>query len=322
MSSFRLSISSSLPQANSALYNASAIQYDPYSGEIKEITFPGVSGDTRYHVGGVDYDGFGHIYFAADYGNAFNLTELGKDLNGPNMLIKYNTYTETIGWIIDVAPFQAEIEAETGELVAGFQDMAEDPRGNIYLLASFGNAIARITPDGQEISVFYNSGVRNVSVTGIEGLFAVGDTLVVSDDRTLGFLVFDTRTEGQTTPKAVRPNGRPTGLDLYMCDGLVAPAKYNGSIALCSIDFLNGTGGIAVYESTDGWNTIDYKGYVKNDSPQTSNSTPTDTVQIADSIYIVEQFFQATPEPVEAKDFFPFIDITAAVDALVALVKH
>lgn len=306
--------------ASSALYNATAFEYDPYTHEGKIIAFPGITGDADYHVGGIDMDQrTGSVYIGATAGAPFNTN--GKNLTGPNHLIRYDTGRQEVLWIADLAGFQAEILAETGQFVSGFQDMAEDPRGNCYMLASFGNAIARIDPTGRDVSVFYNSGVNDSSILGIGGLFTVDDTLVVSDDRSGEFLVFDTKSS-RGVARFVEPEGQPAEYT-FTCDGLTAPERYGGTVALCSNDFVNGTGGIAVYQSLDGWQSAQWKGFIANDDPVAAGSTPTATVEIAGSIYISEEFFppglatgNATGGP-EPRSSFPFVDITEQVDSLV-----
>jgi hypothetical protein len=258
----------------------------------------------------------GSVYIGATAGAPFNTN--GQNLSGPNHLMRYDTNTQQVLWTVDLAGFQAEILAESGQFVSGFQDQAEDPRGNAYMLATFGNAIARIDPAGKNVSVFYNSGTNDSSVSGIGGLFTVGNTLVVSDDRSGSFLVFDTRA-ARGVPQFVKPQGQPDDYK-FTCDGLLGPAKYDGTVALCSNDFLNGTGGIAVYQSLDGWRTAQWKGVVANDDPVAAGSTPTATVEIAGSIFISEEFFptaNATGGPTP-RSSFPYVDITEEVDKLLA----
>lgn len=95
------------------------------------------------------------------------------------------------------------------------------------------------------MSIFFASGL-NSSILGITRLFTIGNTLVVSDARSPGFLVFDTRAE-LGVPTKVKTQGEP---NVFGCnDGLTAPSKYGGTVALCSNNRINGTGGIAVYQS-------------------------------------------------------------------------
>lgn len=297
----------------SAIYNASVLEYDPYTQESKIINLPNITGNIDYEVGGIDMDiRTGSVYITVNAPAPFKTD--GRNLTGPNRLVRYDTFRQRILWEVDLAGFQDEVLARTGQFVSGFQDQAEDPRGNAYILATFGNAIARIDPEGQEVSVFFASGL-NSSILGIAGLFTVGDTLVVSDARSQGFLVFDTRAK-QGVPTKVKPQGEP---NVFGCnDGLIAPSKYGGTVALCSNDKINGTGGIAVYQSWDGWKNAQWKGFILNNDPVAIGSTPTATVEIAGSIFISEEFFATRgatrPQP---RSQFPFVDITSKVRDLV-----
>lgn len=256
------------------------------------------------------------MFFAANAAPAWNQSALGQNLTGPNYLVKYDTKSDTVSWAADLSTFQTEVLAESGRFVAGFQDMAEDPRGNIYAIASFGDAIARVSPDGGSVGVFYDSGAQNTSVLGIGALFTTGNTLVVAQSRSYGFLVFDTLALDHAVPKVVQPDSLPPDLQQTWCDSLVAPSRYNGSVALCAIDGLNGVGGVAVFESQDRWQSVSYKGYVEVQNNLTTGSTPTATVAIGDSYYVVEEFFQPSGEPTQPKYSFPFFDITAQVEEL------
>jgi hypothetical protein len=304
-----------LISCSSALYNGTLFEYDPYTHESKMITIPGITGNPAYHVGGIDMDVYsGSVYIGANAGTPF-ITD-GRNLSGPNRLIRYDTFTQGLLWEVDLSGFQEEVLAQTGQFVTGFQDQAEDPRGNAYMLASFGNAIARIDSRGQEVSVFYAPGLHNSSILGIQGLFTIEDTLVVSDDRSLGFLVFDTR-EKRGVPTKVKPQGEPKGY-VFSCDGLLAPSKYGGTVALCSNDFVNGTGGIAVYQSWDGWESAQWKGFILNNDPAALGSTPTATVEIAASIFISEELFASGDVNPQTRLKFPFIDITSQVENLLS----
>ena len=285
--------------------------YDVYTKTSESITFPNITGDSVFHVSGVDFDvRTGAVYFAADAGAAFNTN--GEDLSGPNLQIKYDTNTNKIAYIADMAPVIAEIKNLTGFQVGGFQDMAEDEAGNSYYIATFGSAIAKVSPTGQA-SIFYND--SNVVVTngttqaGWGGIFSVGNTLVLVDNGDL--VTFDT-TASPAVPNFHAPLNVPAGFTVN-CDGFYAPPMFEGTIALCSDDSFNGTGGLTVLESKDNWETGTYLGFVANDAAESMGGTPTASVQIADSIYISEEFFT---DANETRTEFPFIDVTSRVKAI------
>ncbi|KAF3906456.1 hypothetical protein ABW20_dc0105901 [Dactylellina cionopaga] len=292
-----------------SLFNATAVEFNPYTNTTRTFTFPGVSFDPDFHIGGVDYDsGKKVVYFGADAGNPFNTN--GANLTGPNRLIRYNPQTQTVIYDIDMAPFQAAVKLRNGnKLVSGFQDMAEDTSGNTYFIATFGNAIAKVTPNGV-FSVYYAQNPVDPSIAGYSGIFSVFNRLVIADNSIASFVTFDTNAWGPARPHVVAPTCQPAGY-LFSCDGFYAPPKYYGTVALCSNNALQG---IAVYKTYDNWNTAKYLGLVLNNDPAVGNGFPTATVQITNSIYISEEYFFGTP-PIP--DLFPLIDITTKVSALV-----
>ena len=103
----------------------------------------------------------------------------------------------------------------------------------------------------------------------------------------------------------------PANYPLF-ADGLVAPSKYGGKIALWSDDF-NGT---SVYGSSDKWESAKYLGLVLNDDPAASGSFATDTFPIGASLFMVVEFFQFEL-PVKKRTSFPFFDITNKVDEVI-----
>jgi hypothetical protein len=56
--------------------------------------------------------------------------------------------------VSDLIPIRNEILQRTGKLVNGWQDMAEDGKGNTYTITSFGTVIVKIDRHGTP-SVWY-----------------------------------------------------------------------------------------------------------------------------------------------------------------------
>ncbi|KAL7956733.1 hypothetical protein V8C34DRAFT_315392 [Trichoderma compactum] len=85
------------------LYNASVAVYDPYQQKLDEIiTFPGITGNDDYTISfGIDYDGFGSMYFAATSHTAFQsaATVLPANFTGPNRIIRYDIKAHKVAWI-------------------------------------------------------------------------------------------------------------------------------------------------------------------------------------------------------------------------------
>ncbi|KAK2750154.1 hypothetical protein FQN57_004650 [Myotisia sp. PD_48] len=294
-----------------ALYNSTVLVYDPITLEKKIISFPDVSGKPEYHVSGIDVDTrSGSVYIGTSSGTPFGSG--GRNLTGPNHLVRYDTRSERVLWSADLAGFQEQVVKTTGKMVSGFQDQAEDLQGNSYMLASFGNAIARISRDGKDVSVFYAPGLNEAFPLGFGGIFSLRNTLVVSDNREQAFYVFDAK-DKMGKPKIVKPEGSPKDY-VFTCDGLIAPSKYKGTVALCANNRgVPAPGGIAVYQSKDSWATAQWKGLILNDDPAVVGGRATTTVEITGSIFINTIFGRSATNP---RSSFPYVDITSKVQAL------
>lgn len=190
--------------------------------------------------------------------------------------------------------------------------MAEDTKGNSYAIASYGNGIARVTPSGV-VSEYYTPANINASASGINGIASFGDKLLVVDNIPAAIYVFDT-----SAATAVKTKVELTMLEgsTLNCDGVYMPPMLHNEVMLCSVDGV----GTLVVKSTDGWKSAKELGTVKNNATfAAEQGLGTNTVQIANSIYQNEEFFNDTGvfEIPGNRTLFPFIDITKQVLSLV-----
>ncbi|KAH8801418.1 hypothetical protein F5884DRAFT_513897 [Xylogone sp. PMI_703] len=297
-------------------FNSTVLKKDLHTGEQELLTFPGISFNETYHISGIEFSPrTGAIYFSANNGIAFQSG--ATDLTGPNKLIKYDTFTNRVVWISDMAPVIAEIKRLTGIQVNGFQDVAEDLAGNVYSVITFGRAIVKITPDGKPSIYYYTPhppSVNGVMLTSWNGIMSVGDLLILPENSLGKFYVFNTK-NGKATPKIYTPKEMPSGYSLS-CDRINPPAMFDGTVALCSDD----AHGVAVYHSTDKWNTAEYLGLI----PNRGTGIPTASGQISNGLYYSNEFFfDVDPnvfdlQPGGNRTIFPFYDITSEVRGLVS----
>jgi len=196
--------------------------------------------------------------------------------------------------------------------------VATDHAGNAYQVASFGNAIAKVSPNGTA-SIFYPippNGRRNTTTqpTGWNGMFSYGNLLVLMDGPTGYITTFDTLAPTEPYQYAT-PNGRflPTNLPnvTYAFDRFYAPPMFNGTVALSSNDGV----GTVVFRSLDGWKSAEYRGQVLDDTSKSMGGLGTATVQVAGSLYETFEFFGDGPFGGN-RSIFPVVDITAGVLAL------
>ncbi|KAH6696463.1 hypothetical protein BKA61DRAFT_583838 [Leptodontidium sp. MPI-SDFR-AT-0119] len=276
-------------------FNGTVLVYDPYTKAQTILTFPGISGVDPFHISGIDFNPLtGMMYFSANSGRPF--VTGGADRSGPNLQIKYSTITNSVVSIANLTTYQNIVLARTGQLVSGFQDMAEDLVGNSYNIATFGSGIAKVSPSGV-VTEFYTPSNLNASLSGINGIVSFGNntpTVVVVPISNLGSL-------------------------LPQCDGIYMPPMFGQTVILCSADGY----GITVFKSTNHWQTATYLGAVLQVpayGTPTNFGLATNTVQIANSIYMNEEFFFDTGvyDVAGTRSIFPQVDITQYVLDLLA----
>ncbi|KAF2181524.1 hypothetical protein K469DRAFT_752753 [Zopfia rhizophila CBS 207.26] len=301
-----------------SLNNNTLIEYDPYTSTTEVIEFPGITHNAEYFVCGVDYSfGTDTLYVSANarapwYNEGSNI--MGTNLTGPNRLIHYSPLNRSIIWEVDVNPLVEEIERGIGAQVGGLQDQAEDKDGNAYYPTAWGNVIIKISVNGQA-SKFYvpEPDKLNTCAYGFGGLFISEDNvLVLSDAVSQSFAIFNLSGPNPSEPFFSKPANLPAGYSTALfCDSLIAPKRFNNTIALCADVFDAKTsphGIIAVYSSGDGWKTSEYLGAIPIEFNQAPNAWSTATFEAMGSIYALTAAL-----PYE-KGTFPQVDNTALVD--------
>lgn len=306
--------------------------YDPFAKtsrilDIPGISHPGSDSTTEYHLDGIDYDAkSGHIFIAASSASAFTSVIVEgangqiatnyshANYTGPNHILIFDPTAVKFVADISLDTVQNQFYNVTGNLTNGFQDMAEvESTGDSYVVGTFGNSIAKIPYESQEAQLWYAPSASNYSKEyGFGGVFASGDKLVVSDTLSGGLVTFNTREKVPTATYVsllnLPPNYQPAN-----ADGIYAPKKYGGKVALWSDDY-NGT---SVYGSSDNWSTAHYLGLISNDDPAILEGTMTTaSFEIGDRVYVLTQVFQYSL-PVQPKKNFPFYDITEQLDSII-----
>ena len=258
------------------------------------------------HVGGVDVDErTGLISIVADAGVAFNT--FGQNITGPNYAMLYDPVKKKLLYTI-------ELNSVTNhDQFGGYQDLEQDPRGNVYVVGTFSSSILKISADGKKLEVWYLEQPVNHTRSGLSGLAAKGDILLSADSNTGQIVRFDTSKPKGT--QVVIPTTPPNKMS--QSDGVYLPPKYDGKVLLVAVD-LEGT---AVFLSRDGkWQTAEYKGLIPRLTTGIyQDGAVTASVQIAQSIYTVLDWFDP-PIPGSLagnRTVFPMVDITREVDALV-----
>jgi hypothetical protein len=289
---------------NSSLWNATVTIYDPYAAKIVDILeFPGIAHNPLYHIGGVGVDKkTGLLSIVVDAGDAFNTA--GQDISGTNYIMQWDPKTKEVLYELNLT------KTSQGKY-GGFQDVEQDPEGNVYVVGTYPGSIMRVDKKGKTVTPWYVSEPIITTQTGLSGL-AAKDWILLSNDVNSGQIWrFDMR-EKKGVPVIVPLS---PSLTVGFSDAIYLPPKYKGTVLLVAEDFA----GIRVLRSTDGkWESAEYLGLV----PWTdSNVFVTASVQVGEGLYMVlEPFGDVTVPGTSAgpRSEFPFVDITQQVEALLA----
>lgn len=285
------------------LFNASVAVYDPYKKTTEVIEFPQISHNPEFHLGGVAANPYTNlISIVVDAGAAFNTG--GKDISGTNLILLWDPVAKK-------EIYRLNLTETTNGTYGGFQDVEFDSRENVYVVGTFPSSILRVEANGTKINEWYKSS-GNHTVTGFSGLASTKDILLTNDNTVTpnGSLIkFDmTATKGIPVTVPITPPRSISG-----SDAIYLPPKYNGTVLLVAVD----ASGVEVLRSKDGsWTAAEGLGQVSNKVPAANGGFVTGSVQVGQSLYMIEEFFgDAQPGN---RTQFPFVDITEEVDKLLS----
>ena len=291
----------------SNLFNSSVGIYDPYADKMVDIIeFPGISHNPEYHIGGLGIDKrTGLLSIVVDAAAAFQTTP--PDVSGTNLIMLWDPTTKEL-------LYKVNLTDTTHGKYGGFQDVEQDPEGNVYVVGTFPGSILKVEKQNgkkaPKVKPWYVSQPIDTNRTGLGGL-AVKDWTLLSNDNDGGRLLnFDLRSS-KGTPKVVPliPNHTFT-----FSDAIYLPPKYHGTVLLVAED----GPGITVLRSKNGkWNTAEYLGTVPKNLPDLSFVTA--AVQVGDAVYmVVVPFGDPIVEGTLAgnRTDFTFYDITEQVERL------
>lgn len=304
--------------AHSVLFNSSLVVFNPYTNNITErITFPGLTGDSNLHLGPALPDENGDLIVLFDAAAPF--ASGGANLTGNNYILKYSLTTKKVLW-------QRDINAEvTQGKYSGFQDVEYDENGNVYIVGTFPGTILRVDTNGNGLAPWYlpsAAALANTTVAGFSGLAIIRqDDLLLTNNNADGQVYrFDGVSGSVNGTPVLVPRTDTSGnaaAPLSFTDAILLPAKYNNTILLLA-DNANGT---VVLRSRDAkWTSAETLGIVSNNVADARGGFITANVQIGpEKIFSSQAFF--TDEIVAGTNAgnrteFPFVDVTAEVDAL------
>ncbi|KAH7120966.1 hypothetical protein B0J11DRAFT_53254 [Dendryphion nanum] len=285
------------------LWNASLGIYDPYTNKHEVIEFDGISHNPAFHLGAVQADRkTGHLSLIADAANAF--PSEGKDISGTNWLLKWDPKKKEL-------IYKVNLTATSEGLYGGFQDIEQDPEGNVFVVGTWPGSLLKVSKDGKKVEPWYLPAEIVPTNKGIGGIAALDYLLLAQGDKD-GILRFDLKAKkGVPVPVKVTP-----AHTFGQSDAIYLPPKYSGTVLLVAEDTI----GISVFESKDAkWESAQFKGIVPigQVDPGTAVVTP---AQIGDGIYqVLEPFGDEGvngPGTAGTRSEFLFRDITEEIAAL------
>lgn len=293
----------------SALFNASVVVYDPYKAKtVQTLEFPGITRTDPFHVGGVAWDPYTNLISILIDDATPHVTP-DHHVGGDDFITRYDPVKKETLWFLNIT------EVSQGKY-GGQQDVEHDARGHVYVLGTYPGTILRVEPDGSAIKPWYLPKVIDHTYTGLTGFAATGDILLASDARNAtgsGEIVrFDMRAQQGTPVLVPRTPNEP----IMSLDAVYLPPKYRGTVLLVS----EHDRGVSVLRSQDGrWETAEYLGRVTDDPALKDGGVNVATVEIAGSVYMVDEWFADPIVPGTSagnRTAFPMWDITAQVEKL------
>lgn len=216
--------------------------------------------------------------------------------------------------------YKINLTTTTKGQFGGFQDLEFDLNNNVYVVGGVKSSILKVDSKGKRIETWYvnltqttspDEGSGDVVIPGFGGLAAKGWTLIASDGGSGNLYRFNMRA-AQGIPRriAVKPAYR-----LESPDAIQLPPRYKGTVLLVA----EVRKGVSVFRDRKGeWKEAEYLGTVEWVDPDIIPGLVTAPVQIGDGIYMSFLNFGDAPAAggPGSQTEFPFIDITARVDAL------
>ncbi|KAL5314347.1 hypothetical protein ACEPPN_018773 [Leptodophora sp. 'Broadleaf-Isolate-01'] len=264
------------------------------------LEFPGISHNPKYHIGGVGIDKrTGLLSIVVDDAAAFGTVP--PDVSGTNFIMLWDPETKEL-------LYKVNLTDTTHGKYGGFQDVEQDPDGNVYVVGTFPGSILKVDKSrgrrAPKVTPWYVPQPIDSTQIGFGGLAAKDWTLLVNDNNGGRMLRFDMRSSvGKPTVIPLTPNHT-----FAISDAIYLPPKYKGTVLLVAED----GPGVTVLRSKSGkWDQAEYLGTVPKNLPDSEFVTA--SVQVGDSLYMI-----VVPAGTVAGNAteFPVYDITAQVEKM------
>ncbi|KAF4595394.1 putative trichothecene biosynthesis protein [Ophiocordyceps camponoti-floridani] len=308
----------------SSLWNNTIAIYDAVHNKIVgSIDYP-FGGRQDLHANAVLVDSCNRE-LTAGFTSAYPWDTQGARVDGPNFIAQYDLDTHELLWTVDLSK-------PTNYRYGGFQDVAQDRYGNLFVAGTYPAALVRIDAKTRAVEPWYLSSA-NSTTAGYSGLamFEFRKLLVSDQSAETGsnLVSFDVDVKRPSRPRPIpvtwASNGTLTGISIEP-DAIVLAPKYRGKVLLVADNSL----GTVVLYSDDGWVTAKKLGVVPSlffgttANPGDAEGQVVVSLQIGQRLFAVYEFFPdgvylfpGAHKTAGERTCFPLQDITDDVERLV-----
>lgn len=218
----------------------------------------------------------GLVSVIADAAGAF--PSEGKDISGTNWLLKYDPVAKSLVYKINLTETS---QAKYG----GFQDVEQDPEGNVFVVGTWPGTLLRVSRDGKKVTPWYLPEKIVQTEKGLGGIAALDWLLLAQGDASGKIWRFDMRAEkGVPYPIPITRGNHTFGAS----DAIYLPPRYNGTVLLVAEDTI----GISVFRSKDAkWDSAEYLGLVDRPKGLEEGTNIVTGTQVGDGVYMVLEPF-------------------------------
>lgn len=286
------------------VYQASVVKYDSKKGTFKEIIIPKITGNSKAHLTGIESDRSCKLIWAVANAAAA-IESSGRDMSGPSAIVSIDTNDRIVN-SVDLTGTLSQVRQLNGGVPAGgTQDITTDPHGNVYIIASYGQAILKLDHKTMKPSVFFaskNPTPATMSYTGIE--LADANKLIVWNTEKTRLETFDLTSPN---PQPLIPTGGTINTNSpFIGDAVFIPTFSKGS---CILVNNNVPSRVEVFTTKDSWNSVKHTASIDANKYKTSASY---TFELNGRIYYGTTFFGDSKAG--SRDTFPQVDITEEVE--------
>ncbi|KAG0147138.1 hypothetical protein CROQUDRAFT_76893 [Cronartium quercuum f. sp. fusiforme G11] len=285
------------------VYQASVVKYDSEKGTFNEIKIPSITGNSKAHITGIESDRSCELIWAVANAAAA-IDSSGRDMSGPSAIVSMDPNDQIVNFVDLTGVLSQVRQLNGGFSVGGTQDITTDHQGNVYIIASYGQAILKFDRKTKKPSVFFaskNPTPATMSYTGIE--LADTNKLIVWNTEKTRLETFDLTSQN---PQPIIPTGGTISTKSpFIGDAVFIPTFSKGSCLLLNN---NVPSRVEVFTTKDKWNSVKHAASIDANKYKTSASY---TFELNGRIYYGTTFF-GDSKP-RLRNVFPQVDITEAV---------